>query len=139
MIDIAISATRVVAALVLVVLNGFFVASEFAFVRVRSTSVEQLVGRGAPGSGALQDVMGSLDDYLAATQLGITLASLGLGWVGEPAIVALIEPALGPLLPRTSSTSSRSRSGSASSRSSTSCSVSWRRRRSPSRRPSGSR
>jgi len=43
--------------------------------------------------------MGSLDDYLAATQLGITLASLGLGWVGEPAIVALIEPALGPLLP----------------------------------------
>jgi len=139
MIDIAISATRVVAALVLVVLNGFFVASEFAFVRVRSTSVEQLVEEGRPGSGALQDVMGSLDDYLAATQLGITLASLGLGWVGEPAIVALIEPALGPLLPRTSSTSSRSRSGSASSRSSTSCSVSWRRRRSPSRRPSGSR
>jgi len=99
MIDIAISATRVVAALVLVVLNGFFVASEFAFVRVRSTSVEQLVEEGRPGSGALQDVMGSLDDYLAATQLGITLASLGLGWVGEPAIVALIEPALGPLLP----------------------------------------
>jgi len=48
MIDIAISATRVVAALVLVVLNGFFVASEFAFVRVRSTSVEQLVEEGAP-------------------------------------------------------------------------------------------
>jgi len=70
MIDIAISATRVVAALVLVVLNGFFVASEFAFVRVRSTSVEQLVEEGRPGSGALQDVMGSLDDYLAATQLG---------------------------------------------------------------------
>ncbi|EMA59118.1 hemolysin family protein [Halorubrum lipolyticum] len=99
MIDVAISVTRVVAALVLVVLNGFFVASEFAFVRVRSTSVEQLVEEGRPGSGALQDVMGSLDDYLAATQLGITLASLGLGWVGEPAIVALIEPALGPLLP----------------------------------------
>ncbi|WP_435096945.1 hemolysin family protein [Halorubrum sp. N11] len=99
MVDIAISVARVVAALVLVVVNGFFVASEFAFVRVRSTSVEQLVEEGRPGSGALQDVMGSLDDYLAATQLGITLASLGLGWVGEPAIVALIEPALGPLLP----------------------------------------
>ncbi|WP_050032484.1 hemolysin family protein [Halorubrum halophilum] len=99
MIDVAVSVTRVVAALVLVVLNGFFVASEFAFVRVRSTSVEQLVEEGRPGSGALQDVMESLDDYLAATQLGITLASLGLGWVGEPAIVALIEPALGPLLP----------------------------------------
>ncbi|WP_144922851.1 hemolysin family protein [Halorubrum salsamenti] len=99
MVDVAISVTRVVAALVLVALNGFFVASEFAFVRVRSTSVEQLVEEGRPGSGALQDVMGSLDDYLAATQLGITLASLALGWVGEPAIVALIEPALGPLLP----------------------------------------
>jgi len=99
MIDVAISVTRVVAALVLVALNGFFVASEFAFVRVRSTSVEQLAEEGRPGSAALQDVMGNLDDYLAATQLGITLASLGLGWVGEPAIVALIEPALGPLLP----------------------------------------
>ncbi|MFC7188076.1 hemolysin family protein [Halorubrum yunnanense] len=99
MVDVAISVSRVFAALVLVVVNGFFVASEFAFVRVRSTSVEQLVEEGRPGSGALQDVMESLDDYLAATQLGITLASLGLGWVGEPAIVALIEPALGPLLP----------------------------------------
>ncbi|WP_200530736.1 hemolysin family protein [Halorubrum sp. LN27] len=99
MVDVAISVTRVVAALVLVVLNGFFVASEFAFVRVRSTSVEQLAAEGRPGSGALQDVMGSLDDYLAATQLGITIASLGLGWIGEPAVAALIEPVLGPLLP----------------------------------------
>jgi CBS domain containing-hemolysin-like protein len=99
MVAVALSVARVAAALVLVVLNGFFVASEFAFVRVRSTSVEQLAEEGRPGSGALQDVMGSLDDYLAATQLGITLASLGLGWVGEPAIVALIEPALGPVLP----------------------------------------
>ncbi|EMA64927.1 hemolysin family protein [Halorubrum kocurii] len=99
MVDVAISVTRVVAALVLVVLNGFFVASEFAFVRVRSTSVEQLVEEGRPGSGALQDVMEGLDDYLAATQLGITIASLGLGWIGEPAVAALIEPVLGPVLP----------------------------------------
>ena len=99
MIGVAISVTRVVAALVLVVLNGFFVASEFAFVRVRSTSVEQLVEEGRPGSGALQDVMEGLDDYLAATQLGITIASLGLGWIGEPAVAALIEPVLGPILP----------------------------------------
>ncbi|WP_128906271.1 hemolysin family protein [Halorubrum amylolyticum] len=99
MVDVAISVTRVVAALVLVALNGFFVAAEFAFVRVRATSVEQLVAEGRPGSGALQDVMGSLDDYLAATQLGITIASLGLGWIGEPAVAALIEPVLGPLLP----------------------------------------
>ncbi|GAB7009304.1 hemolysin family protein [Halorubrum trueperi] len=99
MVDVALSVTRVVAALVLVVLNGFFVASEFAFVRVRSTSVEQLVEEGRAGAGALQDVMDNLDDYLAATQLGITIASLGLGWIGEPAVAALIEPALGPLLP----------------------------------------
>jgi CBS domain containing-hemolysin-like protein len=99
MVDVVFSAARVVAALVLVVLNGFFVASEFAFVRVRSTSVEQLAEEGRPGSVAFQDVMASLDDYLAATQLGITIASLGLGWIGEPAVAALIEPVLGPLLP----------------------------------------
>jgi CBS domain containing-hemolysin-like protein len=99
MVDIALSVTQVLLALVLVVLNGFFVASEFAFVRVRSTSVEQLAAEGRAGSGALQDVMDSLDDYLAATQLGITIASLGLGWIGEPAVAALIEPVLGPLLP----------------------------------------
>ena len=99
MVAVAISVARVAGALVLVVLNGFFVASEFAFVRVRSTSVEGLAAEGRAGSGALQDVMGSLDDYLAATQLGITLASLGLGWIGEPAVAALIEPALGAVLP----------------------------------------
>jgi CBS domain containing-hemolysin-like protein len=99
MVNVALSLGRVLAALFLVVLNGFFVASEFAFVRVRSTSVEQLVEEGRAGSAALQDVMGNLDDYLAATQLGITIASLGLGWIGEPAVAALIEPVLEPLLP----------------------------------------
>ena len=99
MVDIALSAGRLVAALVLVVLNGFFVASEFAFVRIRSTSVEQLVEEGRAGSETLQDVMDHLDNYLATTQLGITVASLALGWVGEPAIAALIEPILGELLP----------------------------------------
>ena len=99
MVDIAFSAARVLAALFLVVLNGFFVASEFAFVRVRSTSVEQLADEGRAGAGVLQDVMANLDDYLAATQLGITIASLGLGWIGEPAVAALIEPILEPLLP----------------------------------------
>jgi len=99
MVNVAFSAARVLAALFLVALNGFFVASEFAFVRVRSTSVEQLAEEGRAGSAALQDVMANLDDYLAATQLGITIASLGLGWIGEPAVAALIEPVLDPLLP----------------------------------------
>ena len=99
MVNVAFSLARVFGALFLVVLNGFFVASEFAFVRVRSTSVEQLVEEGRAGSAALQDVMNNLDDYLAATQLGITIASLGLGWIGEPAVAALIEPVLSSVLP----------------------------------------
>ncbi|QAU11533.1 HlyC/CorC family transporter [Halorubrum sp. BOL3-1] len=99
MVATAVSLARVAGALVLVVLNGFFVASEFAFVRIRATSVERLVEEGKAGSETLQEVMANLDDYLAATQLGITLASLGLGWIGEPAVAALIEPILGPLLP----------------------------------------
>ena len=99
MVNVAFSVGRVLAALFLVALNGFFVASEFAFVRVRSTSVEQLAAEGRAGSAALQDVMNNLDDYLAATQLGITIASLGLGWIGEPAVAALIEPVLSSVLP----------------------------------------
>ncbi|GAA0527363.1 Hemolysin, contains CBS domains [Halorubrum aquaticum] len=99
MVDFVASGSRLLLALVLVVLNGFFVASEFAFVRIRSTSVEQLVEEGRAGAETLQDVMANLDNYLAVTQLGITLASLGLGWAGEPAVAALIEPVLEPLLP----------------------------------------
>ncbi len=99
MVNVALSAAQLLAALFLVVLNGFFVAAEFAFVRIRGTAVEQLVAEGRTGAGALQSVMDGLDDYLAVTQLGITIASLGLGWVGEPAIASLLEPALEPVLP----------------------------------------
>jgi CBS domain containing-hemolysin-like protein len=99
MVNVALSLAQVLLALALVVLNGFFVASEFAFVRIRGTSVEQLAEEGRPGAETLQEVMESLDDYLATTQLGITIASLGLGWVGEPAVAALIEPVLEPILP----------------------------------------
>jgi len=99
MVDVALSVGRLLVALLLVALNGLFVAAEFAFVRVRATSVEQLVEEGRTGAGALQDVMTDLDNYLAVTQLGITLASLGLGWAGEPAIASLLEPVLGSVLP----------------------------------------
>jgi CBS domain containing-hemolysin-like protein len=99
MVNLALSAGQLALALVLVGLNGFFVAAEFALVRIRSTSVEQMANAGRPGSGALQDVLGQLDDYLATTQLGITIASLGLGWVGEPAVAALLEPVLESVLP----------------------------------------
>jgi len=99
MVNVALSAAQLVLALILVVLNGFFVAAEFAFVRVRGTSVDQLAEEGATGSATLQEVMTNLDNYLATTQLGITIASLGLGWVGEPAVAALIEPILESVLP----------------------------------------
>lgn len=99
MVELLPAAGRFIAALLLVGLNGFFVASEFAYVRIRSTAVDQLIADGKTGARALGDVLDDLDDYLAATQLGITIASLALGWVGEPAVAALIEPVLGQVLP----------------------------------------
>ncbi len=83
------------AVLLLVLLNGFFVASEFALVTIRRTRVEQIVGEGRPGGRSLQDAVDHLDSYIAACQLGITIASLALGWIGEPALAGLIEPAFG--------------------------------------------
>jgi putative hemolysin len=82
----------------LVALNGFFVAAEFALVSVRRTRIEQLVSEGSGSAKAVQRAIGNLDNYIAATQLGITLASLALGWLGEPAVAHLIEPLLGPVL-----------------------------------------
>jgi CBS domain containing-hemolysin-like protein len=99
MVDVVFSLGRVLAALFLVLLNGFFVASEFAYVRIRSTAVDRLVDEGAPGASHLREAVDNLDDYLAVTQLGITIASLGLGWIGEPAVAALIEPVVSPFLP----------------------------------------
>lgn len=81
--------------LVLVLLNAFFVAAEFALVKVRQTRLTQLVNEGNARARHALKVNRKLDAYLSATQLGITLASLGLGWVGEPAISELIvEPLL---------------------------------------------
>lgn len=85
------------AVIVLVVANGFFVAAEFALVTVRRTRVDQLVAEGRPGVGNVEDAVEHLDSYIAACQLGITIASLALGWVGEPALAHLLEPLLGGL------------------------------------------
>jgi CBS domain containing-hemolysin-like protein len=79
-------------ALGLVALNAFFVATEFAIVKVRSTRIEELASQGMASATATREVIEDLNPYLAACQLGITLASLGLGWVGEPAFAHLIEP-----------------------------------------------
>lgn len=83
------------AVLVLVVLNGFFVAAEFSLVTVRRTRVEQLGTEGRTGAGSVADAVEHLDSYIAACQLGITLASLALGWIGEPALARIVEPVLG--------------------------------------------
>jgi CBS domain containing-hemolysin-like protein len=82
------------AGLLLVLLNGFFVAAEFAIVKLRQTQANELAHtRGLRGR-VLLKVRSNLDAYLSACQLGITLASLGLGWIGEPAFARLLEPAL---------------------------------------------
>ncbi len=79
----------------LVFLNGFFVAAEFAIVKLRRTQAEELgLVHGLRGR-VLRTVRTHLDAYLSACQLGITLASLGLGWIGEPAFARLLEPVLG--------------------------------------------
>ncbi|HEV3477585.1 MAG TPA: hemolysin family protein [Rubrobacteraceae bacterium] len=90
-------ALRILAALSLVVLNGLFVAAEFAFVRIRATQIDRLVQEGKATAGMVKTARRKLDSYLAVCQLGITISSLGLGALGEPVVAALIEPTLGPL------------------------------------------
>jgi CBS domain containing-hemolysin-like protein len=93
------STARVVVGLVaipvLVALNGFFVAAEFALVAVRRTRVEEMVNQGKTGAKAVADAVAHLDRSIAATQLGITLASIALGFVAEPALAAVLAPVLG--------------------------------------------
>jgi CBS domain containing-hemolysin-like protein len=81
-----------IVALFLVLLNGFFVLSEFAIVKVRRSKLEEMVKLRKPNASLALKMSNSLDTYLSATQLGITLSSLALGWIGEPALANLIEP-----------------------------------------------
>jgi CBS domain containing-hemolysin-like protein len=89
-----------VAVPVLVAVNGFFVAAEFALVAVRKTRVEELVNQKTPGAAALMTAVDRLNDSVAAAQLGITLASLALGFVSEPAVARLIHPLFNTLPPQ---------------------------------------
>ncbi|HEX2138551.1 MAG TPA: hemolysin family protein [Woeseiaceae bacterium] len=84
-----------VLAFVFVLMNAFFVAAEFAIVKLRYTKAEELAETAGTRGRILYKVHSHLDEYLSACQLGITLASLGLGWIGEPAFARLIEPLLG--------------------------------------------
>src|SRR6187200_3592927 len=78
----------------LVLLNGFFVAAEFALVKVRGSQLDSLKTEGNRRAAVARQVISNLDAYLSACQLGITLASLGLGWLGEPFLAVLLESAL---------------------------------------------
>ncbi len=83
---------RILAVVLLVLINGFFVASEFALVKVRDTQLKALVARGHRRAGVSDFILQHLDAFLSAAQLGITLASLGLGWIGEPVFVTVLGP-----------------------------------------------
>src|SRR6059036_1030766 len=81
----------------LVLLNGFFVAAEFALVKVRETQLAPLIAKGHRRARIANRVVKNLDASLSACQLGITLASLGLGWVGEPVFTTLLAPVMSSL------------------------------------------
>jgi len=87
-------AARLGIVLLLVGLNAFFVASEFALVAVRRSRIDEAAAHGDKAARSVQDALTHLDRYIAGTQLGITIASLALGWVGEPALAVLIDNAL---------------------------------------------
>jgi CBS domain containing-hemolysin-like protein len=85
---------RLLFVVILILLNGFFVASEFALVAIRKTRIDELAKKGKKAAQKAQAALNELDTYISSTQLGITLASLALGWVGEPAISVFLSPAL---------------------------------------------
>ena len=84
-------------AIFLLALNAFYVAAEFALVKSRGFRIDAMAEENRFGGRLLQKMMGNLEAYLACCQLGITMASLGLGWVGEPTVAGLLEPLLAPL------------------------------------------
>lgn len=94
-VDLSATLWKLFAVAALVFANGFFVAAEFALVSIRRTRVEELVAQGVRVAKVVQRAVHDLDRYIAGTQVGITLASLALGWIGEPALAHLIEPFFG--------------------------------------------
>ena len=92
--ELSLAATlwRLAGLLALVFANGFFVAAEFSIVTVRKTRIDQLMAEGHRGARAVRRAVTDPDSYIAATQLGITMASIGLGWIGEPALASMVQP-----------------------------------------------
>src|SRR4051794_34754956 len=134
------SAVLLVLLFVLIAINGVFVAAESALVRSRRSRVEQLADEGARGASAVLEELDRIDEYLSACQLGITMASIGIGFLGEPAVAELIEPIFGGLshgvagggsgggAPRPGGTAAVPRGGRGRSRSSAGSHTVWRSR-----------
>jgi CBS domain containing-hemolysin-like protein len=91
------TAFNLLLAILLLAANAFYVAAEFALVKSRGFRIKAMVEQDRFGARLLQGMMGNIEAYLACCQLGITMASLGLGWVGEPTVAAILEPLLHPL------------------------------------------
>lgn len=85
-------AIALAAAAALLAANGFFVAAEFALVKAKGFRIDALADDGSRSARMTRRILGNIEAYLAACQLGITMASLGLGWIGEPTVAALLEP-----------------------------------------------
>lgn len=83
---------KVIVIILLVAMNGFFVASEFSIVKIRPSRLDTLIKEGVTEAEKAKLVTEHLDAYLSVTQLGITIASLGLGWIGEPTVIAILQP-----------------------------------------------
>jgi CBS domain containing-hemolysin-like protein len=92
--DVSLSLLGLLAVAALVLANAYFVATEFALVAVRRSQLKLWLRENRRGAAAATRAVDRLDDAIAATQLGITLASIGLGWIGEPALAGLLEPTL---------------------------------------------
>ena len=90
--DVPYQLLLILGALLLVFLNGFFVSAEFSIVKIRETRIKELIRKGSRRASNAHRLVENMDEYLSATQLGITLASLGLGWLGEPAFAKMFSP-----------------------------------------------
>lgn len=93
-VSLGYSFAKIMFVVLLVAGNGFFVASEFALVAVRKSRIASQAAEGNKAAVRLLGMLNNLNAYISATQLGITLSSLGLGWIGEPAVAALLDPVL---------------------------------------------
>src|SRR5947199_968137 len=91
------TASNLALAILLLASNAFYVAAEFALVKSRGFRIRAMVEHDRFGARLLHSMMGNIEAYLACCQLGVTMASLGLGWVGEPTVSALLLPVLEPL------------------------------------------